>query len=102
MEKTTMNIKEMVRATAAKVGKTQKEVQAVLDGMDSVVRNMLTIADKDTIVEVKVLPCGLSVVADHVAAHEARNPKTGETVTVNAKNRVRAKLYKGIKAAANE
>ena len=102
MEKIVMNVKELVRATAVETGKTQKEVTAVLDGIDAVVKKQLAQATQDASVEVKVLPSGVSLVSEYVEPHEARNPMTGETIKVAGKNRVKAKLYSGIKAAVNE
>lgn len=101
MNKITMNIKELVRATAAKTGRTQKELTTILEAIDDVVKEQLSVVTPDTKVEVKVLPSGVSVISEYVESHEARNPKTGETIKVAGKNRVKAKLYSGIKDAVN-
>ncbi len=102
MEKITMNVKELVRATAAEMGKTQKDVAATLEAIDTVVKKQLAQVTPDAMVEVKVLPSGVSLFSEYVEPHEARNPMTGETIKVAGKNRVKAKVYSGIKAAVNE
>lgn len=101
MEKITMNVKELVRATAAEMGKTQKDVAATLEAIDTVVKKQLAQVTPDAMVEVKVLPSGVSLFSEYVEPHEARNPMTGETIKVAGKNRVKAKVYSGIKAAVN-
>lgn len=99
--KITMNVKEFVRAVALTAGKTQKEVAELLNVMDDVVKAQLAQARPDAKVEVKILPSGLSLISEFVESHEARNPATGETVKVAGKNRVKAKLYSGIKNSVN-
>lgn len=103
MTKTTMNVKELIRAASAESEgkKTQKEITEIINLLDVVVRKQVATASADAKVEVKILPCGVSVVSEYVEPHEARNPMTGETVRVPGKNRVKAKLGSVIKDAAN-
>lgn len=101
MEKQVITFKEIVRDTAKKVGMSQREVDAVLRVADEVACEKVAMVTPDMAVEVKVLPSGLSLIASHMPAHTARNPKTDEIVTVAPKNRVRAKVYSGFKNAAN-
>lgn len=103
MEKITMNVKELIKAAATKSegDKTQKELTEAITLIDEVVKEQLAKASADAKVEVKILPCGVSLVSEYVEAHEARNPMTGETVRVPGKNRVKAKLGSVVKDAAN-
>ncbi len=101
MEKTMYNVKDLVKLTAEKAGKTQKEVNYILECMDAAVKEELSVAGADKTVEVKILPSGLSLIADYVEPHQARNPATGETVSVDAKIRIKGKVYTGIKNAVN-
>lgn len=101
MEKITMNVKELVKAVAAETGVTQKAINEIVTAMDAVVSTQLAQANRDTTVEVKILPCGVTLVSEYTEAHEARNPQTGEVINVPGKNRVKAKLGSTIKAAVN-
>lgn len=102
MEKKIINVKELVKLAAEKAEKkTQKEIMEAVKLIDEVVKEQLAQANPDTKVEIKVLPCGVNLVSEYVTAHEARNPQTGETVTVPGKNRVKAKLGSVVKEAAN-
>ena len=102
MEKITMNVRELVKAVAAETSMTQKAVNEVVEAMDAVVTAQLAQANEDTQITVKVLPCGVSLVSEYVAPHEAKNPATGETINVPGKKRVKAKLGSSIKATINE
>lgn len=101
MEKITMNVKELVKAVAQETGSTQKAIGEVISAMDAVVSAQLAQAGENTKVEVKILPCGVSLVAEYVEAHEARNPQDGAVIKVPGKNRVKAKIGTTIKAAVN-
>lgn len=54
----------------------------------------------DEKISLKVFP-GLSLIAEYVEPHEGRNPMTGETITVEGKNRCKAKIGSALKAAVN-
>lgn len=103
MEKISINVKELIRAAAAKSEgeKTMKELTEAISLIDEAVKEQLSKASETTKVEVKILPCGVSLVSEYVEPHEARNPMTGETVKVPGKNRVKAKLGSVVKDAAN-
>lgn len=102
MNKNYINVKELVRMAAEKAEKkTQKEIMEAITLIDEAVKEQLAQATPDTKVEIKVLPCGVTLVSEYVDAHEARNPQTGETVAVPGKNRVKAKLGSVVREAAN-
>ena len=101
MEKITMNVKELVKAISAETGMTQKAVNEIIVAADAVVTAQLAQANEETSVEVKILPCGVTLVSTYSEAHEAKNPQTGEVINVPGKNRVKAKLGTTIKAAVN-
>lgn len=96
-----MNVQEMIKALSEKTGKTQKELKDIVFKLDEVVCECLAQASETEDVEIKILPSGVTLLSEYVAAHEARNPQDGSTVTVPGKNRVRAKLGKGVKDAVN-
>lgn len=100
MEKITMNVQELVKATADKLGTTQKMVKEILGGLDEVIKAQLAEASEGVTVEVKVLN-GLTLVSEYCESHEGRNPATGETITVPGKNRVKARIGQAMKAAVN-
>ncbi len=97
-----MNVKEFVKAVAERSGKTQKELNEIMSYMDDVVREVVGGATEDDKAEIKILPSGVTVVSEYVPAHEAKNPQDGTIIQVPGKNRVRAKIGKGLKDAANE
>ena len=101
MEKKVVNFKEVVRETAKTVGMKQKDVEQVLRTVYDVTAAALAEVTPDMSVEVKVLQSGVSLISEYVAPHSARNPQTGETVEVAAKNRVKAKVYSGFKKEIN-
>lgn len=101
MEKTTINVAELAKEVATESGMTQKTVKEVFAALDTVVKASLAQANEENAVEIKVLP-GLVVKSFHVDETTARNPMTGEPVTVPAKNRVTAKVMPSLKTAANE
>ncbi len=100
METITMSVNELVKAIAANSDKTQKEVREIVDVMKDVVIEQLKEAKENVSVTVKLLP-GISVNAAYVEAHEARNPQTGETIKVDPKISVKAKVGPSFKEAVN-
>ena len=102
MEKTkiTMNIQELAKAAAAVSGATQKSTREAINAVEEVIKQQLAQANATTDVEIKVFN-GLTLTCVNVPAHPARDPRTGDTTYVSAKNRVRAKFGKPIKDAVN-
>lgn len=100
IEKRTMNVTDLVKEAAQKSGKTQKELREAIDVLEDVVKDELAKADAKTTVEVKVFS-SLVVVSEHVPSRQARNPQTGEVFMTTPKNRVKVKVGKALKDAAN-
>lgn len=100
MEKITMNVTDLVKEAAKNVDLSQKKVREVVDAIEATTKAYLAQANQGTTVEVKVFP-GLSLIAEYVEPHEGRNPMTGETITVEGKNRCKAKIGSALKAAVN-
>lgn len=90
-----MNRTEFVKAVAEATTKTQKEIKEVLDAMQTV-----AYAEMANCEEVKIFD-GLTLVGVHKEATTARNPQTGATVEVPAKNVPKAKFGKAAKEAVN-
>ena len=86
---------EMIKEIAAKTGFTQKDIKSVMESIQAVTFNTLAKGD-----EVKLMD-GVTLSTVHKDARMARNPRTGETVMVDAKNAVRCKFGKQIKEAVN-
>ena len=101
METITMSVNELVKAIATNSEKTQKEVREIVDVMKDVVIEQLREASEDVNVVVKVLP-GISLTAGYVDAHEARDPRTGDTIKVAPKISVRTKIGPSFKEAVNQ
>ena len=90
-----MNKVELAKAVAAKIeGCTNKHAKEMLDTIQEVV--FATIPKE----EVKILD-GVTLSAVKKDARVARNPRTGESVEVDAKNAVKCKFGKTIKDAVN-
>lgn len=93
-EKITMEImtkKELVKAIAEKMGITQKDTMAVIDAMTDVVTDELL---KGNAVKI---PSLVTLEPQDVEARTARNPRTGESVSVDAHKKVKAKVSKTLK-----
>lgn len=82
-----MNKKELITAVANQSGISQKEVQKVLDSI------IYQICENVGHEEVKLLGFG-SFSLKHKVAHTARNPKTGQQVSVPAKKMLHFKASK--------
>lgn len=95
-----MNVQEVVKATADKLGTTQKFVKEVFGAMEDVIKTQLAEAGEGVSVEVKVFN-GLTLVSEYCASHEGRNPSTGETIIIPGKNRVRGRIGQALKDAVN-
>ena len=89
-----MNKVEMIKEVATKTGFTQKDVKKVLEAVQDITFATL-VSD-----EVKLMD-GVTLYSVHKDARTARNPRTGETVMVDAKNAVKCKFGKAIKEAIN-
>ena len=100
MEKVTMTTQDLVKAVATITGKTQKEVKEVVGAFENVIKEQVAVANASQSVEVKLFN-GLTLISEHVAPRQARNPQTGETFITEAKNRVKAKIGTSLKDAAN-
>lgn len=90
-----MNRTEFVKAVAEATSKTQKEIKEVVEAMQTV-----AYAEMAKCEEVKIFD-GLTLVGVHKEATTARNPMTGETVDVPAKNAPKAKFGTACKNAIN-
>ena len=90
-----MNKVELIKEVAGKTGFTQKDVKVVIEAIQGITFDTLAAGD-----EVKIMD-GVSFMTVHKDARTARNPRTGETVMVDAKNAVRCKFGKAIKEAVN-
>ena len=90
-----MNKVELIRAVAEKTGNTQKDIKAIMETVQEVTYNTLVAGD-----EVKLMD-GITLSVVHKDARTARNPRTGESVVVDAKNAVRCKFGKTIKDFIN-
>lgn len=90
-----MNRTEFVKAVAEKAEMTQKLVKEVLDAMQEVAYGEMAKCE-----EVKIFD-GLTLAGVHKEATIARNPMTGETISVPAKNAPKAKFGKAAKDAVN-
>lgn len=90
-----MNKVELIREVANKTGFTQKDVKFILQGIqDAVFDNMRGEEG------VKVFD-GVTLEAVYKEAHDGRNPKTGEAISVPAKYVPHVKFGRAIKEAVN-
>lgn len=90
-----MNKVDLTKAVAEQTGFTQKDVRKVLDTIQDV-----TFAALGRKEEVKLMD-GVTLEVKEREARIARNPRTGESVKVEAKNAPKCKFGKPIKEAIN-
>ena len=90
-----MNKVELIKAVAERTNNTQKDIKAIMEAVQDVTYDTLIAGD-----EVKLID-GVTLSVVHKDARTARNPRTGESVMVDAKNAVRCKFGKTIKDAVN-
>ena len=89
-----MNKTELVKATAAKAGKTIKETGEIVAALQETIMETLKAGE-----DVKVVGFGNLEVKD-VPARKVRNPQTGEEFMADPHKVVKAKLAKAIKDVA--
>ena len=90
-----MNKVELIKAVAEATNNTQKDIKVIMEAVQDVTYDALVNGD-----EVKLID-GITLSVVHKDARTARNPRTGESVMVDAKNAVRCKFGKTIKDAVN-
>jgi DNA-binding protein HU-beta len=90
-----MNKGELVNAMADRVGLTRAQAGEALDAAIETITEALKKGD-----EVKIVGFGTFVVTDR-AAGEARNPRTGEKVSVPASKAPKFRAGAGLKDAVN-
>jgi DNA-binding protein HU-beta len=90
-----MNTGELVNAMADRVGLTRAQAGEALDAAIETITEALKKGD-----EVKIVGFGTFVVTDR-AAGEARNPRTGEKVSVPASKAPKFRAGAGLKDAVN-
>jgi DNA-binding protein HU-beta len=91
-----VNKTELVNAIATHTKMTAKDVETVLKGFSDVVHNVAA-EGKEKI----TWPGFLTFAPSQRAAREARNPQTGETMKVAAKNTMKISAGSSLKAVAN-
>ena len=90
-----MNKAELVSALADKTGKSQKEAKAFLEAFESTVKETLSKGDKVTLIGF-----GTWDVQD-VPARTGRNPRTGESLKIQAKKKIRFKAGTDLSSKVN-
>jgi DNA-binding protein HU-beta len=90
-----MNKGELVAAVSDKIGLTRGQAGDAIDAAIDVITGALKKGD-----EVKIVGFGTFVVTDR-AAGEARNPRTGEKVSVPASRTPKFRAGAGLKDAVN-
>ena len=90
-----MNRADVIKKVAEVTGFTQKDTKVVMDALQEVVFTSLSNEE-----EVKIMD-GVTLCAVHKEARTGRNPRTGETVEIPAKNAPKCKFGKAIKTAIN-
>ena len=87
---------ELVEAVAEKAGLTKADATRAIDATFEAITEALANGDKITLVGF-----GTFSVSER-AAREGRNPRTGETVSIAARNAVSFKAGSALKEAVNE
>lgn len=95
-----MNKEQLTTAIASETGKTKKEAQEFLDAYIKVLTDAL--ADNDNADTAGIQLAGLgSFTVKRREARDGRNPRTGEKITIPAKNVVTFSPAKKLKEAIN-
>jgi DNA-binding protein HU-beta len=89
-----LNRTELVAAIAAETGKSQADVNSVVDGLFSVVSKSVGDGVKVSI------PGWIAFEQTSRAARTGRNPQTGEAIQIAASNGVKVSAGSKLKAAA--
>jgi len=89
------NRKDLINGIASATGKTKKDSKIALEAMLSIMKKELGDGG-----EIKLVNFGtFKIVARK--ARKGRNPRTGESINIPAKNVVKFKAGKGLKEAAD-
>ena len=90
-----MNKTELVAAVAEQAGLSKKDAEAAVKAFTDVVAEALKAGDK-----IQVVGFGTFEVSER-AAREGRNPRTGETMTIEASKTPKFKAGKALKDLVN-
>lgn len=90
-----MNKTDLVNVVAAETGFTKKDVEVAINATFAAIENALKEGDK-----VQLIGFGTFEVKE-AAAREGRNPKTGESITIEASKRPVFSASKVLKDAVN-
>ena len=90
-----MNKVELINEVAQSTGFTKKDIKQVLESVQNVTYNALSNGDIVKLID------GVTLSVVRKEARTASNPRTGETIMVDAKNAVKCKFGKTIKDAVN-
>lgn len=91
-----MNKTELIAAVAEKSGLTKKDADAAIKALTDVIAEALKSGDK-----VQMVGFGTFEVSER-AAREGRNPRTGETMPIEASKAPKFKAGKALKDMINE
>lgn len=86
---------KFMKSFANNAGISQKNAREMLDALEKTIVEALNSGDS-----FKVADMTLSL--KEVPQHEGRNPSTGDTITIPAKNKVCVKVSSSLKSAVNE
>ena len=90
-----MNKTELVAAVAEQAGLSKKDAEAAVKAFTDVVAEALKAGDK-----IQLVGFGTFEVSER-AAREGRNPRTGETMTIEASKTPKFKAMKSLKEKVN-
>lgn len=90
-----MNKTELVAAVAEQAGLSKKDAEAAVKAFTDVVAEALKAGDK-----IQLVGFGTFEVSER-AAREGRNPRTGETMTIEASKTLKFKAGKALKDLVN-
>jgi DNA-binding protein HU-beta len=91
-----VNRKELVAAVADAADLEQKTVDAVLRGLQSTLEGAAAKGEKVSV------PGFFALSVGHSEAREGRNPATGATISIAARNTVKLSAGSALKEAANK
>ena len=89
------SLDDLVRDLAVNHGLSQTSVKAVVSDLFCSIKSLVAKGNDVSIPKVGIFS------SQRAAAYIARNPKTGESVRVPAKNRVKFRAYDAFKCAVN-
>lgn len=89
-----MTSTKIMKSFATNAGITQKDAKAYLEALEKTIVDALLAGESFKVAD-------MNMALKNVPAHDGRNPATGETMAIPAKNKVTVRIASALKDAVN-